>query len=85
MDTEDDGFRAYFAAQLPVLLRFAYLLTDDFGEAEDLTQTALARTFMSPVCHRRPRHRLRQPALMSDQTTRTAAPAVSISKSSARW
>lgn len=45
MDTEDDEFRDYFVPRLPGLLRFAYLLTGDFGEAEDLTQTALARTF----------------------------------------
>ncbi|MBL7490593.1 SigE family RNA polymerase sigma factor [Frankia sp. AgB1.9] len=45
MDIEDDAFDDYFVARLPGLLRFAYLLTGDFGEAEDLTQTALARTF----------------------------------------
>lgn len=47
MDHEDDGFREYFAARLPSLLRLAYLLTGDVGEAEDLTQTALARTYVS--------------------------------------
>ncbi|SQD99828.1 MULTISPECIES: SigE family RNA polymerase sigma factor [unclassified Parafrankia] len=47
---DDDGhdeFRAYFAARLPALLRLAYLLTGDAAEAEDLAQTALARTFVA--------------------------------------
>lgn len=45
METEEDGFGNYFLPRLPGLLRFAYLLTGDYGEAEDLTQTGLARTF----------------------------------------
>ncbi|EFC80595.1 SigE family RNA polymerase sigma factor [Parafrankia sp. EUN1f] len=40
-------FRAYFAARLPELLRLAYLLTGDPAEAEDLAQTALARTLVA--------------------------------------
>jgi len=42
----DDGFTAYFAPRAGALLRFAYLLTGDAGEAEDLTQTTLARVFV---------------------------------------
>ncbi|KPM53648.1 RNA polymerase subunit sigma-24 [Frankia sp. R43] len=40
-------FREYFAARLPGLLRLAYLMTGDVVEAEDLTQTALAGTFVA--------------------------------------
>lgn len=47
MDEDDDGFREYFLSRLPRLLRLAYLLTGDVGEAEDLTQTALARTYVT--------------------------------------
>ncbi|WP_018503626.1 SigE family RNA polymerase sigma factor [Parafrankia discariae] len=43
---DDGGFTAYFAPRAGGLLRFAYLLTGDSGEAEDLTQTTLTRVFM---------------------------------------
>ncbi|EFC84319.1 SigE family RNA polymerase sigma factor [Parafrankia sp. EUN1f] len=49
MDTDggdSGGFTAYFAPRAAGLLRFAYLLTGDAGEAEDLTQTTLVRMFV---------------------------------------
>jgi RNA polymerase sigma-70 factor (sigma-E family) len=42
----DDDFSAFVAAQLPGLLRFGHLLTGDPTSAEDLVQTALARTHL---------------------------------------
>ena len=45
LDRED--FRAYVAARSPALLRTAYLLTGSRPDAEDLLQTALAKTFLS--------------------------------------
>jgi RNA polymerase sigma-70 factor (sigma-E family) len=47
MPTDDgDGFAAYFEPRAAALLRFAYLLTGDLGEAEDLTQTTLTRVLV---------------------------------------
>ncbi|WP_018639955.1 SigE family RNA polymerase sigma factor [Parafrankia elaeagni] len=46
-DEEHDDFQTYFAERLPGLLRLAYLLTADAAAAEDLAQTALARTFVA--------------------------------------
>ncbi|MDT3441624.1 SigE family RNA polymerase sigma factor [Pseudofrankia sp. BMG5.37] len=43
---DDGGFTAYFTPRAAGLLRFAYLLTGDAGEAEDLTQTTLTRVFV---------------------------------------
>ncbi|KJE25259.1 RNA polymerase sigma-70 factor, sigma-E family [Frankia torreyi] len=43
---DDGGFTAYFTPRAGELLRFAYLLTGDAGEAEDLTQTTLTRVFV---------------------------------------
>ncbi|CUU59481.1 RNA polymerase sigma-70 factor, sigma-E family [Parafrankia irregularis] len=43
---DSDGFTAYFAPRAAGLLRFAYLLTGDAGEAEELTQTTLVRMFV---------------------------------------
>ncbi|WP_372517785.1 SigE family RNA polymerase sigma factor [Frankia tisae] len=45
-DGDDGGFTAYFTPRAAGLLRFAYLLTGDAGEAEDLTQTTLTRVFV---------------------------------------
>jgi RNA polymerase sigma-70 factor (sigma-E family) len=42
-----EAFRAYVAARSPGLLRTAYLLTGHRGDAEDLLQTALAKTYLS--------------------------------------
>lgn len=42
-----EEFRAYVAARGAALLRVAYLLTGDHGEAEDLLQTALAKTYLA--------------------------------------
>lgn len=41
----DEEFAAFVTAALPRLLRFGYLLTGNPGTAEDLVQTALARTW----------------------------------------
>ncbi|GAA3130590.1 SigE family RNA polymerase sigma factor [Streptosporangium carneum] len=43
--TEDDEFVAFVAARGTSLLRVAYLACGDEGEAEDLLQTALERTY----------------------------------------
>jgi RNA polymerase sigma-70 factor (sigma-E family) len=43
----DEEFRAYVAARSPALLRTAYLLTGDRHDAEDLLQTALAKTYLA--------------------------------------
>jgi RNA polymerase sigma-70 factor (sigma-E family) len=42
-----EDFRAYVEARSPALLRTAYLLTGVRGDAEDLLQTALAKTYLS--------------------------------------
>jgi RNA polymerase sigma-70 factor (sigma-E family) len=51
----DDDFTAFVTAQLPGLLRFGHLLTGSPAAAEDLVQTALARTHLQWS-------RLREPA-----------------------
>lgn len=45
-DAEAD-FAEFVAARQQALLRFAYLLTSDHHAAEDLVQTALAKTYLS--------------------------------------
>ena len=40
-----EAFRAYVVARSPALLRTAYLLTGSKADAEDLLQTALAKTW----------------------------------------
>jgi len=45
-DDGDDGFAAYFEPRAAGLLRFAYLLTGDPQEAEDLTQTTLTHVYV---------------------------------------
>jgi RNA polymerase sigma-70 factor (sigma-E family) len=42
----DDDFSAFVTAQLPGLLRFGHLLTGNPAGAEDLVQSALARTHL---------------------------------------
>ncbi|WP_104105456.1 SigE family RNA polymerase sigma factor [Nocardioides sp. 616] len=42
---EPPGFREYVEARSPALLRTAWMLTGDQANAEDLLQTALARTW----------------------------------------
>jgi RNA polymerase sigma-70 factor (sigma-E family) len=44
---DDEGFRAFVAARSPALLSFAYLLTGDRRDAEDVVQTALAQTALA--------------------------------------
>lgn len=47
VDTQREEFRTYVAARGPALLRTAYLLTGHHADAEDLLQTALAKTYMA--------------------------------------
>ncbi len=42
-----EDFRSYVAARSPALLRTAYLLTGSRADAEDLLQTALAKTYLA--------------------------------------
>jgi RNA polymerase sigma-70 factor (sigma-E family) len=42
-----EAFREYVAARSPALLRTAYLLTGNRADAEDLLQTALAKTYLA--------------------------------------
>ncbi len=41
-----EDFRTYVAARSPALLRTAYLLSGNRADAEDLLQTALAKTYL---------------------------------------
>ena len=43
----EDDFREFVAARSPALLRTAYLLTGDWGTAEDLLQTALTKIYLA--------------------------------------
>ena len=42
-----EAFRGYVSARSPALLRTAYLLTGSRPDAEDLVQTALAKTYLA--------------------------------------
>ncbi len=42
-----EDFRSYVATRSPALLRTAYLLTGNRSDAEDLLQTALAKTYLA--------------------------------------
>lgn len=44
---ERDAFRDYVAARSTALLRTAYLITGNRADAEDLLQTALAKTYLA--------------------------------------
>ena len=46
-DASRTAFQEYVAARSPALLRTAYLLTGSRPDAEDLLQTALARTYLA--------------------------------------
>src|SRR4051794_14607321 len=46
-DDRDGDFAAYLAARQASLLRTAYLLTGNLHDAEDLTQTAFAKLYLS--------------------------------------
>jgi DNA-directed RNA polymerase specialized sigma24 family protein len=48
---DEDAFRAFVASRTPALLRSAYLLVGDHGQAEDLVQTALVKTYLGLVTH----------------------------------
>lgn len=43
--SDRDEFREFFEAEFRPLRRLAYLLTGDWGEAEDLAQEAMVRTY----------------------------------------
>jgi len=47
MRDRDESFTAFVASRSTALLRTAYLLTGDHGQAEDLLQTALAKTYLA--------------------------------------
>jgi DNA-directed RNA polymerase specialized sigma24 family protein len=44
---DKSGYDEFVAARSPRLLRVAYLLTRDWGEAEDLLQTALMKAWFA--------------------------------------
>ena len=44
---DDESFRQFVAAGSPALLRVAYLLVGDLGQAEDLLQSALVKTYLA--------------------------------------
>jgi RNA polymerase sigma-70 factor (sigma-E family) len=46
-DSGREAFRAYVVARSPAHLRTAYLLTGNRADAEDLLQTALAKTYLA--------------------------------------
>ncbi|RUL92572.1 SigE family RNA polymerase sigma factor [Verrucosispora sp. FIM060022] len=46
-DPLEDEFRDFVTARSSALLRTAYLLTGDWGTAEDLLQTALTKTYLA--------------------------------------
>lgn len=46
-DRDREDFRSYVVARSPALLRTAYLLTGSRADAEDLLQTALAKTYLA--------------------------------------
>jgi RNA polymerase sigma-70 factor (sigma-E family) len=45
--SRDDDFTAFVVARGPALRRTAFLMTSDWHEAEDLTQTALAKLYLA--------------------------------------
>lgn len=74
---EEEAFRAFIAARSPSLLRSAYVLTGDRGRAEDLVQTALARTYVTWP-------RLRDPQA-AEAYVRTAMSRTAVSWWRRRW
>lgn len=72
-----EGFRWFMSARYPDLVRTAYLLVHDWGQAEDLVQTALVKTH-------RAWPRLRDPA-NADAYTRTVITRTAIRWSRRRW
>ena len=67
MDVADeDAFRAFVASRTAALLRSAYLLVGDHGQAEDLVQTALVKTYLAWS-------RIREPAAVESYVRRTMA------------
>jgi len=65
-DSDEDAFRAFVASRTTALLRSAYLLVGDHGQAEDLVQTALVKTYLAWS-------RIREPAAVESYVRRTMA------------
>lgn len=76
MGTEEE-FRAFVAARQGALLRVGFLLTGDGGAAEDLVQSALAKTYLRWG-------RLRAPAA-ADAYTRTVLVRLAMRSRGRRW
>jgi RNA polymerase sigma-70 factor (sigma-E family) len=74
---DEEGFREFVARRQLALLRTAYLLTGDWGTAEDLLQTALTKTYLA-------RHRIRDPAAI-EAYVRAALVTTSTSWWRRRW
>ena len=64
MTRDEEGFTDFVRARSAALLRTAYLLTGDAGLAEDLLQTALAKSYVALG-------RLRDPAALEPYVRRT--------------
>lgn len=47
MDGDAAAFREFVAARSPDLMRVAFLLTGDYGEAEDVVQSTLEKVYLS--------------------------------------
>jgi RNA polymerase sigma-70 factor (sigma-E family) len=73
----EESFRAFVARRQRALLRTAYLLTGDWGTAEDLLQTALTKTYLA-------RHRIRDESAV-EAYVRTTMATTSISWWRRRW
>jgi RNA polymerase sigma-70 factor (ECF subfamily) len=63
---DEDAYRAFVASRTTALLRSAYLLVGDHGQAEDLVQTALVKTYLAWS-------RIREPAAVESYVRRTMA------------
>ena len=69
--TDDGDFTEFVQASWPALYRTAYLLLGDRGLAEDLAQTALAKTFAawSRIDHRAAAHAYAKRTLINTATS----------------
>ena len=63
---DEEAFRGFVASRTAALLRSAYLLVGDHGQAEDLVQTALVKTYLAWS-------RIREPAALEAYVRRTMA------------
>jgi RNA polymerase sigma-70 factor (sigma-E family) len=76
MDDHEE-FRRFVTARYPALVRTARLLVSDFGQAEDLTQSALLTTFVHWRSIRDPHN--------AEAYTRTVLTRLAIKGSRRRW